>query len=215
MFYKNGCSKLGRISLPKVVDHELYRISILKRCLDLFAKKGYATVTMREISKELRVSTGSLYHYFPTKEVLFEEMARWVVREDAAQLEEVRGSSKQLGFRERLELLFEFVREREGHFQKLILIASDLYRLDESEPARAILKECSLVFRDAIESHLALKNEEMEKLFFSVLIGTVFQRMLDRETADFEKTFALVRGFAPLISFGLLLEPKKAGNDSP
>lgn len=201
--------------MPKVVNHEVHRISILKRCLGLFAKKGYAAVTMREISRELRVSTGSLYHYFPTKEVLFEEMAKWAVREDAAQLEEVRGASQQMNFRERLELLFDFVREREGHFQDLILIASDLYRLDESEPARAILKDCSLVFRSAIESHLMLKNEEMEKLFFSVLIGTVFQRMLDHDAADFEKTFSIVRGFAPLISFGLLSETKKAGNDSP
>lgn len=197
------------------MNHEVHRISILKRCLGLFAKKGYAAVTMREISRELRVSTGSLYHYFPTKEVLFEEMAKWAVREDAAQLEEVRGASQQMNFRERLELLFDFVREREGHFQDLILIASDLYRLDESEPARAILKDCSLVFRSAIESHLMLKNEEMEKLFFSVLIGTVFQRMLDHDAADFEKTFSIVRGFAPLISFGLLSETKKAGNDSP
>lgn len=201
--------------MPKVVNHEVHRISILKRCLGLFAKKGYAAMTMREISRELRVSTGSLYHYFPTKEVLFEEMAKWAVREDAAQLEEVRGASQQMNFRERLELLFDFVREREGHFQDLILIASDLYRLDESEPARAILKDCSLVFRSAIESHLMLKNEEMEKLFFSVLIGTVFQRMLDHDAADFEKTFSIVRGFAPLISFGLLSETKKAGNDSP
>lgn len=196
--------------LPKVVDHDAYRISILKRCLDLFARKGYATVTMREISRELRVSTGTLYHYFPTKEVLFEQMARWIVRDDAEQLEAIRIESRSKDFRERLEVLFDFVKEREGHFQKLILIASDLYRLEESEPARAILKECSSVFRDAIESHLALNNEELEKLFFGVLIGTVFQRMLDRETADFEKTFSLVRGFAPLISIGLLLEPKRA-----
>ncbi|AOP33431.1 hypothetical protein A0128_05970 [Leptospira tipperaryensis] len=200
--------------MPKVVDHEVYRISILTRCLSLFAKKGYAVVTMREISKELRVSTGSLYHYFPTKEVLFEEMAKWVVREDAKQLVEIRDRNRDKNPAERLELLFEFVREREGHFQDLILLACDLYRREDSEPAKAILKECSVIFRDAIESHLGLKNPEIENLFFSVLIGTIFQRMMDEGTVDFEKTFGIVRVFAPFLTSAPFMESKKVGNDS-
>lgn len=200
-------------AVPKLVDHEVYRITILTRCLSLFARKGYAMVTMREISKELRVSTGSLYHYFPTKEVLFEEMARWIVREDAKQLVEIRDQNHEKSPAERLELLFDFVREREGHFRDLILLACDLYRREDSEPAKAILKECSLVFRDAIQSHLGLKNAEIENLFFSVLIGTIFQRMMDQGTVDFEKTFAIVRVFAPFLTSGIFMESKKVGND--
>lgn len=212
MFYKNVCSKLGEI-VPKIVDHEVYRISILTRCLGLFAKRGYAMVTMREISKELRVSTGSLYHYFPTKEVLFEEMAKWVVREDAKQLVDIRDRNREKSVSEKLELLFEFVREREGHFRDLILLACDLYRREDSEPAKAILKDCSSIFRSAIESHLDLRNPEMENLFFSVLIGTIFQRMMDQGTVDFEKTFEIVRVFAPFLTGGLFMEFKKIGNE--
>ncbi|MBM9576980.1 TetR/AcrR family transcriptional regulator [Leptospira sp. 201903070] len=200
--------------MPKVVDHEVYRIYILTRCLSLFAKKGYALVTMREISRELRVSTGSLYHYFSTKEVLFEEMARWVVREDAKRLVEIRDRNLNQNAAERLELLFDFVKEREGHFQNLILLACDLYRREDSEPAKTILKECSLVFRDAIESHLSLKNPEIETLFFSVLIGTIFQRMMNEGTIDFEKTFEVLRVFAPFLTNQVFIEPKKIGNDS-
>ncbi|PKA02470.1 hypothetical protein CH375_22895 [Leptospira ellisii] len=186
--------------MPKLVDHESYRTLLLKECLGLFARKGYASVTMREISKELRVSTGSLYHYFPTKEILFEQMARWTVQEDAAQLKLIRESNREKGVREKLELLFQFVREREEHFRELILLVCDLYRRKDSEPGPAILKECSLVFREAIQSHLELKNRDAEDLFFGVLIGVLFQRMLDEETIDFEKTFSIVRGFVPFFA---------------
>nr|WP_269752215.1 TetR/AcrR family transcriptional regulator [Leptospira ainazelensis] len=182
--------------------------------MSLFAKKGYALVTMREISKELRVSTGSLYHYFPTKEVLFEEMARWVVRDDAERLVEIRDRNRDKNPAEKLELLFDFVKERERHFQDLILLVCDLYRREDSDSAKAILKECSFVFREAIESHLDLKNTEIENLFFSVLIGTIFQRMMDQGTIDFEKTFAIVRVFVPFLTNSLFMESKKVGNDS-
>ncbi|XDD49272.1 TetR/AcrR family transcriptional regulator [Leptospira sp. WS92.C1] len=198
--------------MPKIVDPDIYRISILKRCPGLFIQKGYAVVTMREISKELRVSTGTLYHYFPNKEVLFEEMARWMVNEDAKQLAEIREINHDKSTEEKLELLFEFVREREDHFRDLILLACDLYR-QKGEPDRAILKECSLILRDAIENHLGFEDQEMETLFFSLLIGTIFQRMLNQEAVDFEKIFAMIRGFTPLLTNNLFLKLKKIGND--
>ncbi|NJL79674.1 MAG: helix-turn-helix transcriptional regulator, partial [Richelia sp. SM2_1_7] len=57
--------------MPKIVDHEKYRKELLWKSFDLFAQKGYGSVTMREIAKELGVSTGTLYHYFPNKESLY------------------------------------------------------------------------------------------------------------------------------------------------
>ncbi|MGB6015410.1 MAG: helix-turn-helix domain-containing protein, partial [Nodosilinea sp.] len=48
--------------MPKIVDHDQYRREILDQCFDLFAEKGYAALTMRQIAQELGVSTGTLYH---------------------------------------------------------------------------------------------------------------------------------------------------------
>ena len=59
--------------MPKIVDHEQYRKELLGKCFDLFAQKGYGSITMRQIAQGLGVSTGTLYHYFPSKQALFEQ----------------------------------------------------------------------------------------------------------------------------------------------
>ena len=53
--------------MPKIVDRDRYRKELLNKCFDIFAEKGYSSVTMREIGSEIGVSTGTLYHYFPSK----------------------------------------------------------------------------------------------------------------------------------------------------
>ncbi|MFM8003959.1 MAG: TetR/AcrR family transcriptional regulator, partial [Dolichospermum sp.] len=42
--------------MPKIVNHEQYRKELLSKCFDLFAEKGYAAITMRQISAGLKVS---------------------------------------------------------------------------------------------------------------------------------------------------------------
>jgi AcrR family transcriptional regulator len=57
--------------MPKVVDHDQYRRTLLQQSLDLFAENGYSSITMRQLAEGLGVSTGTLYHYFPNKENMF------------------------------------------------------------------------------------------------------------------------------------------------
>ena len=58
--------------MPKIVDVEQYRKELLLKSAELFAEKGYANMTTRELAQGLGVSTGTLYHYFPSKAALFE-----------------------------------------------------------------------------------------------------------------------------------------------
>jgi AcrR family transcriptional regulator len=39
--------------MPKIVDHDLYRRELVSKCFDLFAEKGYGSITMRQISQGL------------------------------------------------------------------------------------------------------------------------------------------------------------------
>ena len=57
--------------MPKIVDHEQQRALILDLGLAAFAARGYGNLSMRELAKEIGLSFGTLYHYFPSKEVLF------------------------------------------------------------------------------------------------------------------------------------------------
>ena len=68
--------------MPKIVDHEQYRKELLDKCFDLFAQKGYGSITMRQIAEGLGVSTGTLYHYFPSKQALFEQLAQEICEQD-------------------------------------------------------------------------------------------------------------------------------------
>lgn len=48
---------------------------ILKTSLVLFLQKSYKEVTMSEIVTSTGLSKGAFYHYFPSKEILFKEIA--------------------------------------------------------------------------------------------------------------------------------------------
>ena len=51
---------------------ELKREYILKKAKDVFAHKGYRTVTMKDIVEACDISRGGLYLYFGSTEEIFE-----------------------------------------------------------------------------------------------------------------------------------------------
>lgn len=113
--------------MPKIVDHEKYREELWKGAFPIFIEKGYLPVTMRELAQVLNVSTGTLYHYFETKEILFETMVRFVIGEDLSQLEE-RWKLKGENVSENSEILIEYLESKSSHFQSLLVLALDIHR---------------------------------------------------------------------------------------
>lgn len=141
--------------MPKIVDHDQYRQELLSKCLDVIAEKGYASITMRQIAAGLQVSTGTLYHYFPSKERLFDQLVEYISYQDTA--EETIATLKQLPTRaERLEAMFNFVAEREEYFLRQTLMLLDFSRQKS---------------RVAINQHEALRRagERYEKALMQVL----------------------------------------------
>ncbi|HSE29704.1 MAG TPA: TetR/AcrR family transcriptional regulator [Candidatus Saccharimonadales bacterium] len=51
---------------------ELTKQRIIEHSLELFVKNGYGSTTIRSLAKELNISTGLLFHYFPSKQALLE-----------------------------------------------------------------------------------------------------------------------------------------------
>ena len=60
--------------MPKIVDHDQRRAELLEPCLSLFASRGFHALSVREIARNLNVTTGTIYHYFQSKSELFEKM---------------------------------------------------------------------------------------------------------------------------------------------
>ena len=64
--------------MPRIIDHDARRAQIFEDSVALFSAHGFAGLGMRQLARELGVSTGTLYHYFPNKLLLFEGMMRYL-----------------------------------------------------------------------------------------------------------------------------------------
>jgi AcrR family transcriptional regulator len=53
---------------------ERSRRAVLDAALQLFSQQGYRATSVRDIAEQARVSTGNLYHHFPDKEAIFQEL---------------------------------------------------------------------------------------------------------------------------------------------
>ncbi len=53
---------------------EARKIQIIQATLDLFVERGYYGTKTSQISRRAGISEGLLFHYFPTKELLLEEL---------------------------------------------------------------------------------------------------------------------------------------------
>lgn len=72
-------------AVPKIVDHDARRRELAQAAAKVIVRRGLDGVTIREIAREAGFSTGSLGHYFPSKDdvliaVLDESMADTVGR---------------------------------------------------------------------------------------------------------------------------------------
>lgn len=74
----NNCSiKLyGSDILTRAEEKEKRRQEILEKSIDLFVRRGYYGTTVADIAKEVGMSTGLLFHYFESKEKLYEEIVK-------------------------------------------------------------------------------------------------------------------------------------------
>ena len=61
----------------RVEQKEKQRQNLLNVSLDLFVRRGYHGTTVRDIAEQAHTSVGLVFHYFPTKQAILEELARF------------------------------------------------------------------------------------------------------------------------------------------
>src|ERR1700756_4433864 len=84
---------------PLTARGEQSRAAIFEAALALFTERGYEATTMRAIAERARVSLGSSYHYFPSKEHLVLEFYWHTHRLHLAAIGPVLEREKDLGAR--------------------------------------------------------------------------------------------------------------------
>lgn len=186
--------------MPKIVDHVRYRKELLARCFDLFAQSGYGTLTMRQIAEALEVSTGTLYHYFPTKEALFQQLVEEVTQRTIFEASAL--LRQQEAPEERLMALFRFLAEHEDDLRKQMLVTLNYYQHQDlyGKTAGRVLQAGGDRYSEAIRCAIGLTDPQLCFTLESQIQGLLLLRMLyGIKTPFIEQARPFVRLFAEQI----------------
>ena len=179
--------------MPKIVNHEQYRKELLSKCFDLFAAKGYAAITMRQISAGLKVSTGTLYHYFPNKQALFEQLVEEISQQDIITALTEFGGKKTLS--ELMETLGQYLVKNEDYLIKWTYLWVDFCQHQDSK----IMLNNSTVFKRANQrcqqvacDLLGVKDVVLASFVLSFVNGVVLEKLWGNENIDFPEQCKLL-----------------------
>lgn len=178
--------------MPKIVDHEQYRKELLDKCFDLFAQKGYGSITMRQIAEVLGVSTGTLYHYFPSKQALFEQLAQEICEQDlSAALAELEGAQT---LQESMEALGRYLVKNEDYFIKWTYIWIDFCQHKDSKEMlkNSIVKRNNQRYQQAACDFLGIQDSVLASFILSFVNGLILEKLWGDETIDFVEQCALL-----------------------
>ena len=177
--------------MPKIVDHEEYRENLLDKCFALFARQGFQGATMREISKELEISTGTLYHYFPNKESIFRSMIFQLSKKQVVILTERFNRTKSV--EERVSILFQYIQHNESFFQNVLFLIIDYYRQNGSGDPENFIQDIAEYYRKSIGDLIGLGDTVASSAIFSFSLGLILQSVISPKNSDREEQVLLIR----------------------
>ncbi|MEA1961889.1 MAG: TetR/AcrR family transcriptional regulator [Bacillota bacterium] len=170
--------------MPKIVDHDAYREELIQKYFDHFAKRGYADVTMREIARELDVSTGTLYHYFPSKKSILEHMLKLASRHDMS--EAIEHIDENTPAEERIKAFCDYIMEKEDWYQDIVLLTIDYYRHYGLENTFELMKEADHYYGNGIAEVVGIEPKYgfLIAIFFN---GLIYHRLVFPDSVSFEE----------------------------
>lgn len=178
--------------MPKIVDRDRYRKELLAKCFDLFAQKGYGSLTMRQIAKELEVSTGTLYHYFPSKETIFVRLIEEVTDKDILMVtDEFKGletiESKIIAFG-------QFLIKNEEYYYKQTLLFFNFFQQPELEQPelKAAIQKSYERYQKFVMKLLNIDDVAVANHIFCAIDGLMTQRAFGVKTVDISQQMNLL-----------------------
>jgi AcrR family transcriptional regulator len=178
--------------MPKIVDHDQYREELLTQSFDLFAKKGYASITMRQLAEGLGVSTGTLYHYFPSKRVLFEQLIDQLSQQDMLRATAELKNSQTLT--ERMYIVGEFLAENEDYFLKQTYLMMDFYQHEDFEKVRnhVPFQKAYERYQQAISDYIGISDPALIRFVLANIDGLILHRIYGNETFSIREQVLLL-----------------------
>ncbi|MCU0847514.1 MAG: TetR/AcrR family transcriptional regulator [Spirochaetes bacterium] len=181
--------------MPKIVDHDIYREEMLEKCFHLFSRKGYSNTTMRELAVEIGVSTGTLYHYFPTKEKVLGELIAWAGEKNVGDY--ISRITSTDSIRKRFKLIVDFWKESGEFYQNLMLLVIDLQRNTSVEHYEKVYSFFLDRYSDSMSDKLNISLQFAQSIFIHFL-GIVFHSLATPDKKEYSRQIEL---------FSRLVEP--------
>jgi TetR/AcrR family transcriptional regulator, transcriptional repressor of aconitase len=179
--------------MPKIVDHDAYRLELAGRAIGVFRRLGYHGLGMRQIADEIGVSKSALYHYFAGKKALFDVCSRLVTEAPPPPL------PPNPSVDERFAALVAFGESLDRDFLGELSLLVDYLRPLSRDEVRG--DETLARARAAFEASLArLVGPARAAAALHQLLGILLLRQLDGGTTDFESLRPFVapdRGASP------------------
>lgn len=177
--------------MPKIVDTEKQRKEILAKSFDLFAQKGYANVTTRQLCQEIGVSTGALYHYFKSKKALFEQLVDEISRQDVLLLKQATGST----IKERIEALGQILIQHEEHFIKQAIVWIDFYQHHDTQEIleNPIFQQVDARYQQSMTDLLGIREQKIARFVWTLINGVLVEQITDKELAFSEQIDLLMQ----------------------
>lgn len=163
--------------MPKIVDSDQYRKELLRKAFDLLAERGYTKVTTRQLSKELGISTGAMYHYFPSKQALFEQMVEELCQQDMIALREKVAEGNTLA--DRLKRLGQFLIDNETYLVKQITVWVDFCTNVEADEIlnNAVFDQVEDRYWNTIAQALNLHDRKLIQFIWTLISGVVLEQV--------------------------------------
>jgi AcrR family transcriptional regulator len=172
--------------MPKIVDHKEYRRTLLDKAVVTFSEKNYADVSMRDIASDLEVSTGTLYHYFPSKQELF--CALFLHTAQAAAGEIVDEMCDLTTFDARIDRLFDYFLRRCDKMKRQFLFSTDMLRNDLPAKATNLLNRWANELERRLSTVLGL-DADTGMATFLFLAGSLYGGQVLPESRDLAPAF--------------------------
>jgi len=157
------------------------KLQIIRAAAKRFARHGMGKTTLEEIGRDVRISKATIYHYFKSKDELFNETLMWEVSQYLSDIKAIFNNEEfPVGAR-----MLEYFSFKEGIDQKYIL----LYKLI----IQSLMAE-SLFEPQSILKKLFYDEEEIIRL----ILSSVYSGRIESMNSS-------LPGFIVTISWGMLL----------
>lgn len=119
---------------------EKRRQEILEAGLDLFIRKGYSATKIKDIADQVGMSVGLLFHYFETKEKLYEELVKLGISGPMGMMTDT-GMEPLAFFQTCAEQIFEYILAEPFGAKMFVLMSQVYYNEGTPQSIQNLMKD--------------------------------------------------------------------------